>query len=88
MPACYGSVMNPPKIQLGRQRLTEATRAQLRAAQDRVIAAEAELETAQKARNDLFVRLYDDGQGAGATEIGRVVDLHRTVVQRVLTPPH
>jgi hypothetical protein len=76
------------------RKMTDDERAQVNAAQRRIDAATDELETAQAARNDLFVQLYENGAGVGPTEMGRATatdrnpqGLHRTVVVRIVSPP-
>jgi hypothetical protein len=78
MTTCYGSLVEK------RRGLTSDEKETLRRAQERLDRAERELSNAARARNDLFQRLHDVGVGAQA--VADVLELHRTTVQRIMTP--
>lgn len=82
--ACYGLPMT-------RREPTAAEAEQIRTAQRRIEQAEAEWGNAIEARDALWVALHADGVTvtgmARATETDENKALHRTTVQRIVTPP-
>lgn len=82
--ACYGLVMT-------RRDPTEAEAEQIRATQRRIEQAEAEWSAAIEARDALWMELHAENVTvtgmARATETDENKALHRTTVQRIVTPP-
>jgi hypothetical protein len=75
------------RLEEKRRKLTEDEKEVLRRAQERLDRAKQELENAALDRDQLLRTLHD--QGVGALAVCNELGLHRTTVQRIMTPgPH